>query len=64
MPAEIFDEERFIQLSVNAENCRIKRNKDVVKLKMRTPMKLYTLKIEPSRTEALTRRLRCEIVEI
>ena len=64
MPAEVFDEESFIKLSEDAEVCRIKREEDVVKLKLRTSRKLYTLKMEPSRVKELIRRLKCETIEI
>lgn len=64
MPSEIFDEEKFISISERADYCAVKRLKDVVKLKLRTPRKLYTLKVEPARAEEIIKKLQCEIREI
>ena len=64
MPAEITDAEKFVALSERAEYCAVKRLKDVVKLKIRTPKKLYTLKVEPLKAEEVIKKLQCEIREI
>lgn len=64
MPEEIFDVERFVQLSERAEYCAVKRLKRVVKLKLRTPGKLFTLKVNPTEAEGVVKKLRCEIVEV
>jgi len=64
MPAEIKDIDEFVKLSERAKYCIVKRLKDVVKLKLRTPRMLYTLKVSPSRTEEVLKKLRCEIREI
>ena len=64
MPAEIFDQDRFVEISERAEYCAVKRLKDVVKLKLRTARRLYTLKVEPVKAEELIRKLQCEIREI
>ena len=64
MPSEIFDSEKFVEISGRAEYCAVKRLKDVVKLKLRTPKRLYTLKIEPAKAEEVIKRLQCEIREI
>ncbi|MBD3172554.1 hypothetical protein GF326_08785 [Candidatus Bathyarchaeota archaeon] len=64
MPVEIKDKEKFIELSEKANECRIKRNKDNIKLKLRTEKYLYTLKIESSEADEVTDRLNCPIVEI
>lgn len=64
MPAEIFDVEEFIRLSEKAEYCRIKRLKDFVKLKLRTPKRLYTLKVDPAKVEEIVRKLKCETREV
>jgi hypothetical protein len=42
----------------------VKRLKDVVKLKLRTARKLYTLKVEPMKAEEIIKKLQCEIREI
>jgi len=64
MPTEIKDVEEFVNLSEKAEYCAVKRLKDIVKLKLRTPRMLYTMKITHSRTEDVLKKLRCEIREI
>jgi ferritin-like protein len=64
MPAEILDTEHFVKLSEHAKYCAVKRLKEIVKLKIRTPNKLYTLKIEPMKAEEIIKKLQCEIREI
>jgi len=62
MPTEVFDPEEFIELSERARYCIVKRSGEVVKLKLRTPKRLYTLKVRPEEADAITSRLRCEVV--
>mgnify|MGYP000333042485 FL=1 len=64
MPVEIKDVEEFVKISEKAEYCAVKRLKDVVKLKIRTPRMLYTLKVKPSQTDEVLKKLRCEVREI
>lgn len=64
MPAEIFDVDEFVEISERADYCAVKRLKDMVKLKLRTTKRLYTLKVEPSKAEEVIKKLRCEIREI
>lgn len=64
MPSEIFDPEKFVEISERAKYCAVKRLKDVVKLKLRTAKMLYTLKVEPIKAEEIIKKLRCEIREI
>ena len=64
VPTEIFDVDKFVEISERAEYCAVKRLKDIVKLKLRTPRMLYTLKVEPSKAEEVIKKLRCEIREI
>lgn len=64
MPEEVLDPEIFVKLSEHAEACRVRRLKDVVKLKLRTSRKLYTLKADPVKAEEIIKRLKCEIVEV
>jgi ferritin-like protein len=64
MPSEIFDADKFVEMSERAEYCAIKRSKDFVKLKLRTPKRLYTLKAEPAKAEEIIKRLQTEIREI
>jgi hypothetical protein len=64
MPSEIFDAEKFVEISGRADYCIVKRLRDVVKLKLRTSKRLYTLKVEPVKAEEIIKKLQCEIREI
>jgi len=64
MPVEVFDKEKFIELSEKATGCTIKKNKDNTKLKLRTPRYLYTIKLDPSEADELTGKLSCPTTEI
>jgi ferritin-like protein len=64
MPTEVSDVEKFVALSAKAKTCSVKRLKDVVKLKLRTPNQLYTLKVEPLKADELIKKLKCEIEEV
>ena len=63
MPSEITDVDKFVSMSAKAKYCSVQRLKDSVKLKLRTPRQLYTLKIEPLRVEEIIKKLQCEIHE-
>jgi len=62
MPTEVFDTEEFIRISERADYCLVKRTGDVIKLKLRTPRRLYTLKVSPEEADAIISRLRCEVI--
>ncbi|MEM2995848.1 MAG: 50S ribosomal protein L38e [Candidatus Bathyarchaeia archaeon] len=64
MPSEIFDMDKFVEISGRADYCLVKRLRDVVKLKLRTSKRLYTLKVEPAKAEEIIKKLQCEIREI
>ncbi len=64
MPAEILDAEKFVAISARAKYCEVKRLKEAVKLKLRTPSRLYTLKVEPLKAEEIIKKLKCEIQEL
>jgi len=64
MPEEVFDVDKFVEISERAEYCNIKRLKRIVKLKLRTSRKLFTLKVDPTKAEEVVKKLRCEIREI
>jgi len=64
MPAEISDAEKFVAMSAKAKYCAVKRLKDAVKLKLRTPSKLYTLRVAPLKAEEIIKKLKCEIKEL
>ena len=64
MPAEISNVDGFVAMSAKAEFCYVMRLKEAVKLKLRTPSKLYTLKVEPLKAEEVIKKLKCEIQEL
>jgi ferritin-like protein len=64
MPSEILDVEKFVALSAKAKCCAVKRLKETVKLKLRTPNSLYTLKVEPLKADEIIKKLKCEIEEL
>ena len=64
MPEEVFDVDKFVQISERADYCDIKRLERMVKLKLRTSRKLYTLKVDPTKAEEVVKKLRCEIREV
>ncbi len=64
MPSEIMDIEEFVKLSEKAEECRIKRLKDIVKLKIKTSSGLYTLRLDSEKVEPLIKKLKCKTSEV
>ena len=64
MPKEICDIDKFVQIAEKAEYCNIKRHNHEVKLKLRTPKNMYTLKINPTKAEEIIKKLSCEIREL
>jgi len=64
MPREILDETKFLEISEFAIHCRVKRLKEVVKLKLRTKKILYTYKTDPASAERLLRNISCDIIEL
>ncbi len=64
MPREIFDEEKFLELSEFAVHCRIKRHRDVVKLKLITIKILYTFKKDQVTVERLIINISYDIIEL
>jgi large subunit ribosomal protein L38e len=63
LPREIADADEFVKMSEKAIECRVKRSKDTVKLKLRTPRQLYTLKVDPAKATELLKQVKCEVVE-
>jgi hypothetical protein len=64
MPEEILDVDKFIQIAERAKYCNIKRLNREVKLKLRTPKKMYTIKVNPTKSEEIIKKLSCEIREL
>jgi hypothetical protein len=63
MPKQIYDVEKFVEMSEDADECRVKRDAGQVKLKLRTRKYLYTLIVEPQEAEAILQRVKCQVVE-
>lgn len=63
MPKEIFDSEEFLALAENAEECRVKKKDNVMKLKLRTNRYLYTIKLETEEGENLLSKINCPVNE-
>lgn len=64
MPAEIFDKEEFLNIAQKASECRVKRLKDIVKLKLRTPRQLYTIKLDEETAEEVLKEIKCPIIDV
>jgi len=64
MPKEIQDVNEFAKLAEGAKSCLVKRDEGVVKLKVKTPKLLYTIKLKPDKADALLKKLKCEVVEL
>ncbi len=63
MPKQIYDVEKFLELSEEAEECRVKRASEQVKLKLRTKKYLYTIVVEPQKAEEIIQQVKCQVVE-
>ena len=64
MPREIFDEDKFLEISEYAIHCRVKRLKESVKLKLRTKKILFTYKADPATAERILKNISCDIIEL
>jgi len=64
LPKEVKDPKKFLEISEKASECRVKRSEDSVKLKLRTPSALYTLRVEPSEADRLLKSMKCKVVEL
>ncbi len=63
MPKQIYDVDKFLEMTEDAEECRVKRGSDNVKLKLRTSRYLYTIVLEPQKAEEVLQQVKCHIVE-
>ncbi|MFW9768058.1 MAG: 50S ribosomal protein L38e [Candidatus Thorarchaeota archaeon] len=63
MPKQIYDVDKFLEMSEDAEECRVKRGTDQVKLKLRTKKYLYTMVVEPQKAEEIIQQVKCQVVE-
>ena len=63
MPKQIYDVEKFLEMTEDAVECRVKRASGNVKLKLRTTRYLYTIVLEPQKAEEVLQQVKCQIVE-
>lgn len=63
MPKQIYDVDKFLEMTEDAVECRVKRSSDQVKLKLRTTRYLYTLVVEPQKAEEILQQVKCQVVE-
>lgn len=63
MPTEIYLDS-FLKLAEDVESCSVKRLGDIVKLKLKTPRRLYTLRVEKNRAEEVLKKLKCRVIEV
>jgi hypothetical protein len=64
VPREILSEEEFFEVLERAEECRVKRLPDAVKLKLRTPRYLYTFKTDSSTAERLLAGMKIPVIDV
>jgi len=64
VPKEVYSREEFLALAEKASECRVKRLKDMVKLKLRTKRYLYTYKASPEEAEELIKSLKIPVREV
>jgi hypothetical protein len=64
LPTELTDVEEFVKIAELASECRVKRTESNVKLKLRTPGQLFTIKLDTENAEQVLKRIRCQIVEV
>ncbi|NHI83901.1 MAG: 50S ribosomal protein L38e [Candidatus Thorarchaeota archaeon] len=63
MPKQMTDVNKFLGMTEDAIECRVKRGSDHVKLKLRTKRYLYTIILEPQEAESVLQNVKCQIVE-
>ncbi|MBS7619735.1 hypothetical protein KEJ21_03715 [Candidatus Bathyarchaeota archaeon] len=64
MPSEIFEPEEFLALADKASECRIKRLGDIMKLKLRTSKRLYTIVLDKTEGEEVLSKIKCPKKEV
>ena len=64
MPKEIFDKDKFIELSKKASKCTVKKLGEETKLKLRTGTYLYTIRLEASEANSLLGQINCPKEEL
>jgi hypothetical protein len=64
MPREIQSEEEFLEVIERASEVRVKRLRDSVKLKLRTPSYLYTYVCDSGTAERLLAGTKLPVVDV
>ena len=57
------DVDPFLKLAENAENCSVKWLGNSVKLKLKTPRRLHTLRVEKGIAEDVLKKLKRKTIE-
>jgi hypothetical protein len=64
MPAEISSKDEFIKLAMDASECRVKRVGEIVKLKLMTRKRLWSIKVNETEAEEILKKINCEIIDL
>ncbi|MGQ9679282.1 MAG: hypothetical protein ACUVV4_00720 [Candidatus Bathyarchaeia archaeon] len=64
MPSEIDEPEKFLFLSDQAIECRVKRLGEMMKLKLRTSKRLYTIVLDKTKGEEVLSKIKCPKKEV
>jgi hypothetical protein len=64
VPREIQSEEEFLEIVERASEIRVKRLRDSVKLKLRTPGYLYTYVCDPGTAERLLAGMKLPVIDV
>ncbi len=63
MPRQVFDKDEIVRLAENAQECRIVRGKDKVKIKVRRSRMLYTYVADTNEADEIINKISIEKVE-
>lgn len=64
MPSEIDEPEKFLFLADQATECRVKRLGEMMKLKLRTSKRLYTIVLDKTKGEEVLSKIKCPKKEV
>ncbi|GIU71367.1 MAG: hypothetical protein KatS3mg003_2157 [Candidatus Nitrosocaldaceae archaeon] len=63
MPKQVFDKDEIVRLADKAQECRIVRRKDKVKIKIRRSRMLYTYVANANEADEILNKINIEKVE-
>ncbi len=64
MPTLVEDEEKFLQYAGSASECRVVKRGDRVKIKLRTPRRLFVHATSSDKAKALLEKIKVKKVEV